>query len=110
MTTKTARRGAAFLLTVVVLLIVVVVAMQGLVTGEVSVRRSETGRSRAATLQQAIDTSLASELGPGPTRLPVDSDNGVWIEIVADGEQVTAKWLVGERVQDQIVRPLPQPQ
>ena len=97
------RRGAAFLLLVVVILMVVVEATRTMVVSEFSLRKSEVERARVRTMLAAIDA--VSGFDGETIEFPLDDTNQERI-VVASGEdqQVTARWMRGDRVVDQITR------
>ncbi len=100
-----AHRGAAFLILVVLVLLVVVAATRTLVTGEISLRRAEVSRSRAKSMNAAINATLDSNLPIGdPIRFPIESSLNQWIEVSINQDVVTARWIADDRVLDEVTR------
>jgi hypothetical protein len=100
-----ARSGAAFLILIVLVLLVVVGATQTLVRSEVTARRSEVERMRVRTMRAAINAATQAAIdSEAPVRLPLLDVPSESIEVSVNEDQstVTARWLKGEQVIDQM--------
>ncbi|TWT51201.1 hypothetical protein Pla22_39780 [Rubripirellula amarantea] len=98
------RRGIAFLMIVMSLLVVVITGMQLTLRSELADRRAEANRERIRLLERAIETVTASQ--SARWTLPLDELNHVRIVVTRDpdSDSVSAKWMMGDRELDAIVR------
>lgn len=101
------RRGAAFVMLVVLLLLLIIATAQTLITSELSLRRSESAAERARSMATAIQRLSRDDFPPNTAlRLPVDTGSDQWIEVAINGEMISARWLRGDQLIDELSRPL----
>ena len=102
---RTRRKGAAFLLLVFLVLLVVLGATQTMVRSEMTTRRGELGRQRLRSMVIAIDAAqnLSGE-SANPVRLPIDPAANEFIEVTVDQDasSVVARWLRGDQLIDEM--------
>ena len=102
---RTRRKGAAFLLLVFLVLLVVLGATQTMVRSEMTTRRGELGRQRLRSMVIAIDAAqnLSGE-STDPVRLPIDPAANEFIEVTVnqDASSVVARWLRGDQLIDEM--------
>ncbi|MCH1438927.1 MAG: hypothetical protein L7W43_04700 [Rubripirellula sp.] len=103
------REGAGFLMVIFVTALVVMAFTQTALRSVISERRAEIQRHSTRQLETAIACTSVSAGANRPNKiiLPLDTESDERIEVIRDGNTITARWMTGNKERDSLTRTEP---
>ncbi|MAI71022.1 MAG: hypothetical protein CMM01_08945 [Rhodopirellula sp.] len=103
------RKGAAFLLLIFVTAVVVMAFTQTALRGIISERSSERQHESKRQLETAIECSRVASGGGSFNKitLPLNPESDERIEVIREGDTITARWMLGNEERDSLTRTEP---
>jgi hypothetical protein len=103
------RAGIAFFMVIFVTAVVVMTFTQTALRGVISERTSERQRQSTRQLEKAIEctSGVSKSERSKKITLPLDPESDERIEVIRDGDTVTARWMTGNQERDSLTRTEP---
>jgi len=101
------RSGVAFLMLILATSLIVIACTQTALRGVISERVAEQQRQVVRQLEAAIECTSSETQSPSKIVLPLSGDSDERIEVIRDGETITAKWMIGIQQRDSLTRTKP---
>ena len=103
------RTGAAFLMMIFVTALVVMAFTQTALRSVISERGAERQRQSTRQLETAIKCTsvFVGANRPNNITLPLDTESDERIEVIRDGNTITARWMIGKQERDSLTRTEP---
>ncbi len=103
------RDGVAFLMVIFVTALVVMAFLQTALRSVISERTAERQRQSTKQLETAIECTRipAGASRPNKITLPLDQESDERIEVIRDGNTITARWMTGNQERDSLTRTEP---
>lgn len=103
------RTGAAFLMMIFVTALVVMAFTQTALRSVISERGAERQRQSTRQLETAIESTsvFVGANRPNNITLPLDTESDERIEVIRNGNTITARWMIGNQERDSLTRTEP---
>ena len=103
------RTGAAFLMVIFVTALVVMAFTQTALRSVITERGAERQRQSTRQLETAIKCTsvFGGNQRPNKIILPLDTESDERIEVIRDGDIITARWMTGSQERDSLTRTEP---